>query len=284
MRLLYGFVGVALALALVLYPLMAVSFSFGAPPAFNGAPGGNGDCRACHRSFDLNSGTGSVMIDVPATFAPGDTLTFTVSVDNTTEPDPDGVGRQQGFEVSVQDPDQSDVGTLGLVDDTVTQFADGEGRYVTHEEAGNTLTEWTVEWTAPAEDAPDAVTFYVAGNAGNGDEGPDGDYIYTTTATVARASVASEDAAGPLVARLDAVYPNPSAGAATAAFTLDRPGPVTVTLYDGLGRTVRVLADGARAAGAHTVDVAADGLPSGVYFVEVRTAEGADVRPVTVAR
>ena len=45
---------------------------------------------------------------------------------------------------------------------------------------------------------------------------------------------------------------------------------VTVTLYDALGRAIRVLEDGTKGAGAHAVRVAAEGLAAGVYFVEVR--------------
>ncbi len=285
MRFLYGLVGVAFALALVLYPMLAVTFPEGAPPGYNGAPGApGGNCTSCHFSFELNSGTGSVSIDAPATFAPGETITFTVAVDNTTEPVPDGLGLRQGFEVSVQDG-ETIVGTLGLADTGNTQFASGDGNYVTHTEDGNQLSEWTVQWTAPADSvAPESVTIYAAGNAGNGGEGFFGDYIYTDSTVVTRRTVANEDEAAPLAARLEAVYPNPVTAAATVAFTLDRPRPVAVTLYDGLGRTVRVLSEGPRAAGPHTLRLATDGLPAGVYFVEVRTADGADLRPVTVVR
>lgn len=285
MRLFYGFVGLAFALSLVLYPMLAVTFPTGAPPGFNGAPGGNGDCTACHFSFAVNSGTGSVSIDAPATFMPGQTITLSVSVDNTTDPFPDGLGRQQGFELSVQDPGGNDVGTLVLVDTDNTQFASGDAAYVTHTFGGIQLDTWEVQWTAPlGTDAPDEVTFYVAGNAGNGGEGSAGDYVYTTSTTVMKTTVANEGEAAPLVARLDAVYPNPFASSATVAFTLARPMPVAVRLYDSLGRAVRVLAEGPRGAGAHELQVPAGDLPPGVYFVEVRTAEGTDVRPVTLAR
>ncbi len=284
MRLVYGFVGVVFTLALVLYPLMAVSFSSGAPPGFNGAPGGNGNCTACHFSFDVNSGTGSVSIDAPKTFLPNQTISFTVSVDNTTDPFPDGAGSQQGFQVSVQDPDGNDVGTLVIADAANTRFADKEGLYVTHTSDGIQLDTWEVQWTADGPRGPTEVTIYVAGNAGNGGEGPGGDYIYTASQTMTRMEVANEDEAAPLVARLDAVYPNPFASSATVVFTLERPMRVELTLYNGVGQAVQVLAQGTRAAGSHQVNVSAEELPAGVYFVEVRTAEGTDVRPITLVR
>ena len=40
-----------------------------------------------------------------------------------------------------------------------------------------------------------------------------------------------------------------------------------MTLVDALGRTVATITDAALAAGTHRLDVATDGLPSGVYAV-----------------
>ncbi len=282
MRLAYGFAGVLLALGFVLYPILAVSFSFGAPAGFNGAPASNGICTACHSSFELNSGTGSVSIDAPELFVPGETLTFTVTVVNTTPPLPDGVGSRQGFQVSAQLPDGTHVGTL-LADDVVTKYADGDTRYVTHTTAGNQVATWTVMWTAP-EEAPDEVTFYVAGNAGNGGDGSNGDYIYTDAVTVTRMTVANEGEAAPLAARIDAVYPNPFVETATVVYTLERAMPVTVTLYDGLGRAIRVIEEGTGGAGPHTARVERGGLAAGVYFVEVRTPEARLTRPLTLGQ
>ncbi|MEP0548657.1 MAG: choice-of-anchor V domain-containing protein [Rhodothermales bacterium] len=284
MRFVYGFAGVFLALGLVLYPLLALSFSSGAPATFNGGPttdgGFNPTCVVCHGSFELNSGDGSVSIEAPASFLPGETIDIVVTVENTTPPA--GGGNRQGFELSAQLPDGTHVGTLGF-DNVLTQLASGNEDYVTHTSAGNELSTWTIPWTAPV-DAPDAVTFYAAGNAANGDGSLSDDYIYTTTLTVPRAAVANEDGAAPLAARIESVYPNPFVESAQVAYTLVQAGPVTVTLYDGVGRVVRVLEDGARGAGDHTARVEASGLAAGVYFVEVRTPDARMSRPLTLGR
>lgn len=286
MRLTYGFFGVALVLAFVLYPALAVSYSSGAPATANGSPvsyasGGIGVCTSCHFSYDVNEGDGSVTIEAPETFVPGETLTFTVTVDNTTPPVTEP---KQGFEVSVEDDEAvAHVGTLVIVDSDNTRFAEGNPNYVTHTSTGNQQTTWTVGWTAPA-DAPETVTIYAAGNAANGNFSPTEDYIYTDAVTLTRMSVANEHEATPLVARIDAAYPNPFVQSAAVDYTLDRPARVTVTLLDGLGREVRALEEGARGAGTHTVQVEADGLPAGVYFVEVRTPETRVSRPLTLAR
>lgn len=285
MRLVYGFSGVLLTLAFVLYPLFAMSNSFGAPPLANGSPvsmaTGIGVCTACHISYELNSGTGSVSIDAPATFMPGETITFTITVDNTTPP---ATSPLQGFQVSVEDDAAvAHVGTLGIADAVNTRFASDEEKYVTHTSAGNQQTSWTVNWTAPV-DAPDAVTIYAAGNAANGNTSPTDDYIYTDAVTLMRSTVANEDEAAPLAVRIDAVYPNPVATAAQVAYTLDQALPVTVTLYDGVGRVVRVLESGVRTSGAHTTPVDVQGLAAGIYFVEVRTPESRISRPLTIGQ
>ena len=285
MRFVYGLAGLLLVLAFVCYPVLVMSFSSGAPAAFNGSPvslaNGGGGCTACHGSFDLNSGTGSVSINAPATFAPGETVTFTISVDNTTPP-ANGTDLKQGFQVSVEDDAAAaHVGTLVRLDEVNTDFSDPN--YITHTNAGNEQSTWTVGWTAP-DDAPASVTIYAAGNAANFNFSPTGDYIYTTSFTMTRSPVSNEDEAAPLAARFESVYPNPAVSAATVAYTLDRPLDVTVTLYDGVGRTVRVLEDGARGVGAHTVAVDAEGLAAGTYFVQIRSEAGTEVRPLTVSR
>lgn len=287
MRFVYGFASALLALGFVLAsPSTIVSSPGGAPVPFNGGPntsgGTNPTCTACHGSFPLDSGTGSVTIAAPAAFMPGETISLLVTVDNTTDPFPGGDGNQQGFLLSAQLDDGTHVGEFVVVDADATQIV-GNGDYVTHRLEGIAQAVWSVEWTAPDE-APESVTFYVAGNAGNGGEGPGGDYIYTSDLTVPRATTSNEETTSPLVARVDAIYPNPFVSSAHIDFTLGEAAPVTITLFDGLGRTVRVVEEGTRGPGAHTVRVEADGLPAGVYFVEVRTPTARTTRPFTLTR
>jgi hypothetical protein len=73
-------------------------------------------------------------------------------------------------------------------------------------------------------------------------------------------------------------------------FSLARPGPVTIEVYDVLGRTARVLArDQAFPIGRSHVEWdgrRGDGTiaRTGVYFVSVRTEGGHWTRPVVVRR
>ncbi len=71
------------------------------------------------------------------------------------------------------------------------------------------------------------------------------------------------------------VYPNPTAGATTVRFSVARPGPVSVTIYDLRGRLVRTLANGASATvgrrDAHWDGKDAGGRPaaSGIYLCRI---------------
>ncbi|WP_457653551.1 FlgD immunoglobulin-like domain containing protein [Rhodocaloribacter sp.] len=66
-------------------------------------------------------------------------------------------------------------------------------------------------------------------------------------------------------------YPNPFNPTTEIRFDLSRPGPVRLAVYDLLGREVRTLVDGIRAAGAHAVvwdgrSDAGETVASGVYL------------------
>lgn len=83
------------------------------------------------------------------------------------------------------------------------------------------------------------------------------------------------------------LYPNPSDGDVSIAFTLNAPTQVTVDIVDATGRRVRRLAAGYRSADRH--QLAWDGqndsgirVGAGVYFVVVDAADGRVTRPVTV--
>lgn len=255
----------------------AHSYSTGAPPGFSGP---EQYCNACHGgpTNEVNSGPGSVTIDAPDAYMPGETVTVTVTVDNTAG------GSLQGFEFSARDGDLEHVGTLE-VDGTTVQYAQGDPVWVTHTADSNTDTAWTFEWVAPETDPPAEVTFYAAGNAGNGNGFPDeGDEIYADEHVIALQVVSNEPGAGPLSFRLDAPFPNPVRATATARYALDRPAEVSARLLDSRGRVVRVVEQGPRGAGAHTLRVDAAGLPAGAYFLSLSTPEGTQVQPVSVVR
>ncbi len=63
-------------------------------------------------------------------------------------------------------------------------------------------------------------------------------------------------------------YPNPFNPTTTIPFSLEKASKVRLTVYDMLGRSVRVIIDEYRSAGTHEVRFSAglDGLSSGLYM------------------
>jgi len=85
------------------------------------------------------------------------------------------------------------------------------------------------------------------------------------------------------------VVPNPFRASARIAFELAREGDVELAVYDALGRRVRVLVSGRRAAGRHVLtwdgrDAAGRAVASGVYFVRMRAVGYARTRKVVLLR
>ena len=82
---------------------------------------------------------------------------------------------------------------------------------------------------------------------------------------------------------LSAPWPNPVRGSqGSLRFALPAPGHVALALYDAQGRLSRVLADGAYAAGEHSVrldvrDGAGRALEPGLYFARLTSAAGVRV-------
>lgn len=75
----------------------------------------------------------------------------------------------------------------------------------------------------------------------------------------------------PLATALHDARPNPFSGTSLVAFDLAEASQVRLEVYDVVGRSVAMLADGAREAGEHVVRLDAGGLPSGVYLVRLET-------------
>ena len=94
---------------------------------------------------------------------------------------------------------------------------------------------------------------------------------------VGSTAVANEDGTTvelPDTATLLPAYPNPFNPSTTIRYAVGAPGPVTVAVYDALGRKVATLVDETRAAGPHEVVFDAGDLPSGTYLYRLETPQG----------
>jgi len=72
---------------------------------------------------------------------------------------------------------------------------------------------------------------------------------------------------------LDAAYPNPFRTQTQIRYELPVPGPVTLDVFDPLGRKVRTLVEGTVEAGTHTVTLNAGDLASGTYVYRLKTEQ-----------
>ncbi len=160
------------------------AFASGPSPSHTSAPNED-NCTACHTSFPVNSGTGSVAIaGVPTNYLPNQAIPITVTTSQS-----DAV--IYGFQLTALDSQGKNVGTFTLPAQspqqlqTVTGIVLGNQRkYVEHTQSGIIPTQfgsksWNFIWNAPAQRVG-KVGFYAAGNAANSDGTTSGDYIYTT--------------------------------------------------------------------------------------------------------
>jgi hypothetical protein len=80
-------------------------------------------------------------------------------------------------------------------------------------------------------------------------------------------------------------YPNPVRTRGTVEVQVEDPTETTVELYNLLGQRMETMYDGTLRPGAPTrLRLRADDLPSGTYFVRVRTPAGTETRRVSVVR
>lgn len=80
------------------------------------------------------------------------------------------------------------------------------------------------------------------------------------------------------------LFPTIAADVARLSFTSGVAGKVNVTMYDAAGRTVSTLADETMSAGDHSINIEAQKLAAGIYFVRVQTPDGIGTRTMTVVR
>jgi uncharacterized protein (TIGR03437 family) len=164
--------------------------SYGPAARVTGAPGDNPRaCTACHTGT-LNSGTGSVSIFLQGgpVYIPGVKQRVTVQVS-------DPVQQRWGFELTARlssDLQNGQAGDLIPVDNFTQVVCEDNApnpcasgvSFIEHTSAGTRNgtkggATFQFDWNPPATNVG-AVTFYVAGNAANGDGNLTGDLIYTS--------------------------------------------------------------------------------------------------------
>jgi hypothetical protein len=97
--------------------------------------------------------------------------------------------------------------------------------------------------------------------------------IPESPADIGTVTVDAEDDAQARGFTLDRAYPNPFTSAAKIAFEIGEAGPVTLVVYDVLGREVTTLVDGTLAANRYEADFDARGLAAGVYVYRLTAGD-----------
>ncbi len=83
---------------------------------------------------------------------------------------------------------------------------------------------------------------------------------------------------------LRANVPNPFSGATTISFELAKPERISLVVLNALGEEVAELASGRFGAGSHQVRWDAGGLPSGVYYYQLRGSGPTETRGMLLTR
>ncbi|PID81985.1 hypothetical protein CSB20_00185 [bacterium DOLZORAL124_64_63] len=279
------FITLGILLVVGLHGLSALAFTAAPPPACTNAPGEN-NCTACHASFPLNSGSGTLGVaGIDGSYLPGESYDLVIELQ-----DPDA--SSWGFEFTVIDDEGNAIGSLTSLDGT-TQVASSGGRdYAMQTSAGafNGVTgsvSWSVRWTAPDEGRGDAI-IYMVGCAADGAAGAAGDYTYADSITWSESTVSSAPVAVAPV-RLLPNYPNPFNPRTKIAFVLDEASPANLAIYSLDGRLVRQLENGLCGEGHHEytwdgLDAKGRAMPTGTYIYRLRAGEVSRARTMVLVR
>lgn len=94
----------------------------------------------------------------------------------------------------------------------------------------------------------------------------------------------SDDATIPKQFRLEQNYPNPFNPSTTIQFAIPVSSPVSIKLYDVLGRQVVVLLDEEMQPGVYKLSFEAGELASGVYFYRIQASEFTQTRKLMLLK
>jgi len=83
---------------------------------------------------------------------------------------------------------------------------------------------------------------------------------------------------------LHSIYPSPFNSSTTIRFGIDKPGTVSLKLFDLLGREVSILLDSPTSVGYHQVALDAADLPSGIYLLRLESAGSLSIAKTALIR
>lgn len=192
------------------------------PYYYTGSQGDGHDCSSCHGNSSTVSGW--ITSNIPGTgYVPG--TTYQITATNSIS----GSGKY-GFEVSPQNAAGTLLGTLAA--GTNSKLV-GSGKWITQNNASNSVTSWTFNWTAPAA-GTGTVTFYGSFARSTGSA------TKLSTLVVNEAVGGMPGAAGPITGPTSACLGssvNYSVGTISGATTYNWTVPAGASILSGQGTT-----------------------------------------------
>jgi len=79
-------------------------------------------------------------------------------------------------------------------------------------------------------------------------------------------------------------YPNPFNPTTTITYSVPDKMNVTLTVYNALGKEIKVLVNEEKDAGLYSIDFYAENLPSGIYFYTISAGENADTKKLLLIK
>jgi len=242
-------------------------YVLGYPTGITGQTKKNGNGCTCHGN--ISSPNVSVVIDGPASLAPSQTETYTVTITG-------GPLAAAGTNIAAS--------SGSLTPGTGLRLASSE---LTHQEphavaAGKVV--FTFTYTAPATEG--TTTLYANGNSVNLDGSNSNDqwnFAQNKTITVSSATDIESEKYN-LSYDLKQNYPNPFNPTTTIFYQIPRAGNVSLKVYNITGTEVASLVNGYKQSGSYSVRFDASTLTSGVYFYKISVNNFSEIKKMVLLR
>lgn len=79
-------------------------------------------------------------------------------------------------------------------------------------------------------------------------------------------------------------YPNPFNPTTTVRFTIPEEGRVSLKVFNALGVEVASLVDSVKPAGEYTIEFNGEGLPSGIYFLQLKSGAYINIKKMILLK
>jgi len=179
--------------------------------------------------------------------------------------------------------------TDGVAELEFTSLSNASVLSVTSPDGDFTSSAGGTVWTAPTTPGPTQATYTLQATADNGS------YFVVATDDCPDKNIVDFDppyefeSYQELSFELKGVYPNPTRGAATLSFSLDEQAPISLAVYDVIGRKVATLVEDTRTAGVHEITWNGQSdngvsLSSGVYLVRLQLGSRVMTRHLALVR